>query len=243
MGEPVRLHLHSELSCQVRWRKEPANRLARRILQSVAAGFLGKASFEGGTATAALGLALHFFIALSMAFAYFAASKQWPVLYQRQWICGIAYGLLLYLIMNFIVVPLSAAGHAGSKTMSNKSIRIGQLLLCSLLLPGGCDKPPAQASAVPPIKAVATLEEVMHGMVIPSAQTVWGASGTIYTAGGVEERKPKSENEWLLVEGQRHHANRGRKFIDDGGPRQRQGPLDGSRPGSARSRRRGAQGR
>ncbi len=91
------------------------------------------------------------------------------------------------------------SNHAGSRTMSNKSIRVGKLLLSSLLL-GSCGKPAAEANAAPPIKAVATLEEVMHGMVIPSAQTVWGASGTIYTTGGVEERMPKSENEWLLVE-------------------------------------------
>jgi hypothetical protein len=32
-----------------------------RIFQSVAAGLLGPASFEGGAATAALGLGLHFF--------------------------------------------------------------------------------------------------------------------------------------------------------------------------------------
>jgi hypothetical protein len=59
---------------------------------------------------------------------------------------------------------------------------------------GGC------AKSGPPIKAVATVEEVMHGMVIPSAQIVWANAGTIYTVKGVEERMPKSENEWLTVE-------------------------------------------
>jgi hypothetical protein len=43
---------------------------ARRILQSVAAGLLGEASFQGGAGTAALGLALHYLIAVSMALAY-----------------------------------------------------------------------------------------------------------------------------------------------------------------------------
>lgn len=40
----------------------------------------------------------------------------------------------------------------------------------------------------------------MHGMVIPNAEVVWKASGTIYTTKGVEERAPKSEDEWLAVE-------------------------------------------
>jgi uncharacterized membrane protein YagU involved in acid resistance len=81
-----------------------------RIFQSVAAGLLGDASFEGGAATAALGLLLHFFIACTMALTYYLVSRRWPVLVRRPVLLGIAYGLLLYVIMNYIVVPLSAAG-------------------------------------------------------------------------------------------------------------------------------------
>lgn len=58
----------------------------------------------------------------------------------------------------------------------------------------------AKQPSGPPIKAIATLEEVMHGLVIPNAQIVWGASGTIFTTKGVEERQPKSTDEWLIVE-------------------------------------------
>jgi hypothetical protein len=87
---------------------------AQQILQSVAAGLLGKASFEGGWATAALGLALHFVIALSMSAMYYLVSRRWALLWQRPFLCGAAYGLLLYAIMNCVVVPLSAAG-PGSK--------------------------------------------------------------------------------------------------------------------------------
>ena len=83
---------------------------ARRILQSVAAGLLGPASFQGGRATAALGLGLHFFIALSMSLAYFLAARRWPWLGRRPVVYGAAYGLVLYVVMNYVVVPLSAAG-------------------------------------------------------------------------------------------------------------------------------------
>ncbi len=87
---------------------------ARRILQSVAAGLLGEASFRGGAATAALGLALHFVIAVSMSVGYYLASRRWPLLWERPLACGASYGLGLYAVMNYIIVPLSAAG-AGSK--------------------------------------------------------------------------------------------------------------------------------
>jgi hypothetical protein len=82
----------------------------QRILQSVAAGLLGKASFEGGTGTAALGLFLHYVIATSMSLAYYLAAGRLTLLRQRPVLCGAAYGLMLYAIMNYVVVPLSAAG-------------------------------------------------------------------------------------------------------------------------------------
>jgi uncharacterized membrane protein YagU involved in acid resistance len=81
-----------------------------RIFQSVAAGLLGEASYEGGAATAALGLLLHFFIACSMAVTYYLVARHWPLLVRRPVPLGLAYGLLLYVIMNHVVVPLSAAG-------------------------------------------------------------------------------------------------------------------------------------
>jgi uncharacterized membrane protein YagU involved in acid resistance len=58
--------------------------------------------------------ALHFMIALSMSVAYYLVSRRWALLWQRPFLCGAAYGLLLYAIMNYVVVPLSAAG-PGSK--------------------------------------------------------------------------------------------------------------------------------
>ena len=88
---------------------------ARRIFQSVAAGLLGKASFEGGWGTAALGLGLHFFIALSMAAVYYFVAIRWPLLRERAALCGAGYGLVLYGIMNYVVVPLSAVPQSGSK--------------------------------------------------------------------------------------------------------------------------------
>jgi hypothetical protein len=83
---------------------------AMRILQSVAAGLLGPASLRGGAATAALGLALHYLIALSMSVVYYLAAQRWSLLWSRPVLCGAVYGLLMYVIMNYVVVPLSRAG-------------------------------------------------------------------------------------------------------------------------------------
>ena len=80
-----------------------------RIFQSVAAGLLGRASFSGGARTAVLGLFLHYFIATTMSVVYYLVSRWWPALHRRPWFFGPAYGALLYLIMNYVVLPLSRA--------------------------------------------------------------------------------------------------------------------------------------
>jgi len=85
----------------------------QRIFQSVAAGLLGDAAAKGGWPTAILGLALHYFIATSMSVTYYLVSRRWRPLIQYPVLFGGAYGLVLYAVMNFIVVPLSAAGGGG----------------------------------------------------------------------------------------------------------------------------------
>ena len=80
-----------------------------QILQSVASGLLGDASFAGGSATAVLGLGLHYLIMLAMVGAYYLSARKLVLLWRQPWPCGVLYGLLLYAVMSFIVVPLSAA--------------------------------------------------------------------------------------------------------------------------------------
>ena len=87
-----------------------------RVFQSVASGLLGDASFTGGARTAALGLFLHYFIATSMAVTYWLFARKWTDLWQKPWVYGPLYGVLLYGIMNYIVVPLSAA-NPGSRNL------------------------------------------------------------------------------------------------------------------------------
>jgi len=83
-----------------------------RIFQSIAAGLLGRSSFSGGMPTAVLGVALHFFIAFLIVATYVLASRQIEILTRAPIVCGLAYGVAVYLAMNLAVIPLSAAGRA-----------------------------------------------------------------------------------------------------------------------------------
>jgi uncharacterized membrane protein YagU involved in acid resistance len=66
-------------------------------------------------ATILLGIGLHYFIAFSVVTTYIVASRRFELL-TRSWVwCGIAYGLGVWLFMNFVVIPLSAI-HRGPFT-------------------------------------------------------------------------------------------------------------------------------
>ena len=78
-----------------------------RILQGIASGILGRDAFSGGAATAALGAVLHYFIAFAIVLVFLAASRRLPDLARRPWLYGPLYGLVVYAVMNWIVIPLS----------------------------------------------------------------------------------------------------------------------------------------
>jgi hypothetical protein len=88
-----------------------------RMLQGIASGLLGARSFEGGLATAGLGLAIHFLIAFTAASVFYAASRRLTFLTQQAVISGLLYGIAVYVFMYWIVVPLAfvSARHSISR--------------------------------------------------------------------------------------------------------------------------------
>lgn len=79
------------------------------ILHAIASGVLGKASFYDGTTSAVLGLVLQWCMGLLIAAIFMLAATK-LVWLKRRWIAaGIAYGVVIFFIMNYVVVPLSAA--------------------------------------------------------------------------------------------------------------------------------------
>ena len=81
------------------------------IPQTVATGVLGIKAYFGGFPTAALGVVLHFIIALGAATVFYLASRRLTLLVERPVLSGMIFGALVYLFMHWIVLPLSAAPH------------------------------------------------------------------------------------------------------------------------------------
>ena len=85
-----------------------------RLFQGIAVGLLGRASFEGGWGTSALGLVLHFVVALGIVTTFVVASRFLPALARRPLLVGPLYGVAAFFVMNLVVIPLSAIGSGGA---------------------------------------------------------------------------------------------------------------------------------
>jgi uncharacterized membrane protein YagU involved in acid resistance len=101
-----------------------------RISQSIASGLLGASAFQGGLPMAALGVVLHFVIAFGAAAVYVAASRKLRVLMERPVLCGVLYGIAVYVVMTFVVVPLSAAPFLLGQTPGALATGLAVHILC-----------------------------------------------------------------------------------------------------------------
>lgn len=79
------------------------------MLQGIASGLVGKESFTGGATTAALGVLIHFIIAFIWTTVFYLASRRIKFLVDQPIVSGVLYGIFVYLLMYYVIVPLSAA--------------------------------------------------------------------------------------------------------------------------------------
>lgn len=101
------------------------------IFQYIASGLTGRWAFGAGMESVLLGVAIHYAIALFWTAAYWAASGRMAVLVRWPVACGLAYGAVVYLIMNFVVLPLTRVPHArAAMTVASRVSGVLALLFC-----------------------------------------------------------------------------------------------------------------
>ena len=78
-----------------------------RLLQGVAGSLLGRGSHNGGFATAALGLLMHFTMALIVATIFYALSRRFPLPKNLLGVVavGLLYGAAVFAVNNFATAP------------------------------------------------------------------------------------------------------------------------------------------
>ena len=102
-----------------------------QIFQYIASGLTGRWAFHAGMASVALGVAIHYTIAMFWTLVYWAASARMGVLVRRPVVCGLLYGGLVYVIMNFAVLPLTRVPHArAAATVASRVSGVLALLFC-----------------------------------------------------------------------------------------------------------------
>jgi len=82
------------------------------VFQYIASGLIGMTSFQLGWRSVALGVAIHYFIALTWTMVFYFASRRVSVLLRRPVLSGLLYGVAVYLFMNFVALPLSGVPHS-----------------------------------------------------------------------------------------------------------------------------------
>ena len=79
------------------------------VFQNVAGGLIGRdVARAGGVPTYVLGVSLHCLIGIIWAAIFWGLSRRIPALVKYAEPAGLVYGLIVYLGMNCVVVPLSA---------------------------------------------------------------------------------------------------------------------------------------
>jgi hypothetical protein len=76
--------------------------------QYIASGALGMVAFEGGIATALLGVIFHLIISFVIAGVFILGAERIPLLRRNLIVGSLLYGFGVFIVMHMIVTPLSA---------------------------------------------------------------------------------------------------------------------------------------
>jgi hypothetical protein len=81
---------------------------ASGVAHAIARGWYGDAVKTMPPIVDVIGIASHYMILLIAAAVFVLTSLRFPVLRQRAWITGPLFGVCIYVVMHFVIVPLSA---------------------------------------------------------------------------------------------------------------------------------------
>lgn len=99
------------------------------VLRFVARGALGRSATSGGMTTAMWGLLFHYCIAFIWTIFFFWIYSIIPLLAKNKVVTGLVYGLFVWIIMNRVVVPLSAIPPIPFK-LKSAAIAAGIIMVC-----------------------------------------------------------------------------------------------------------------
>lgn len=100
------------------------------FFQFVASGALGKGAFSGGLATAGMGVLIHYAIAVAWVALFFFAYSALRIGSVKTSVAGLAFGLIVWLVMNLIVLPMS---HVPKMPLQSTQVAVSVLIVVLLV--------------------------------------------------------------------------------------------------------------
>ena len=94
------------------------------VYQYIASGALGESAFAGGIATALLGVFFHFIASFIIAAVFILSADRISLLRRYSIVGSLLYGFGVFIVMNMVVIPLSAAPPLPAPTTSQLIILI-----------------------------------------------------------------------------------------------------------------------
>ena len=105
------------------------------VYQFIASGALGESAFAGGIATALLGALFHFLFSIAIAGVFILSADRIPLLRHYVISGSLLYGFGVFIVMNMIVIPLSATPPLPTPPMSQLIVNsLSHILVFGLLL-------------------------------------------------------------------------------------------------------------
>jgi uncharacterized membrane protein YagU involved in acid resistance len=104
------------------------------VMQYIASGAMGESALEGGLATALLGVVLEFLMTIIIAGIFVLSADRIPRLRRYVVVGSLLYGFGVFIVMNFIVLPLSAAPPVPVSGMEGIEMAAEHILLIGLPL-------------------------------------------------------------------------------------------------------------
>jgi uncharacterized membrane protein SirB2 len=105
---------------------------ASGVAKAIARGWFGMAVKAMPPIVDVIGIASHYGILLIAASIFVPTSLRFPVLRQRAWITGPLFGVCIYIVMHFVIVPLSQAPPSSPKGIQFVEEFCGHLFVIGL---------------------------------------------------------------------------------------------------------------
>lgn len=83
-----------------------------QVFQYIASGLIGLRAFRLGWDSVALGVVVHYLIALGWTTLFYLVGRNAPLVVRRPVLAGAVYGCVVYLVMTFLVLPHTGVPHA-----------------------------------------------------------------------------------------------------------------------------------